>query len=83
MLLVSYICRYLRKKLERGSHKFKEEMVLCLMELVKDPQDSERKIETDEQWTNLIDRGGLWHVKEMTSVFSCSRTRHPRCSNDH
>ena len=67
--VAGYICRHLQKKLERGSHEFKEEMVLCLMELVKDPQDSEGKIETDEQWTNLIDRGGLWHVKETTYQF--------------
>ena len=43
-------------------------MVLCLMELVKHPQDSEAKIETDEQWTELIDRG-CWRVKEMTYQF--------------
>ena len=42
------------------------------MELVKDPQDTETKIQTDEQWTDLIDRGGLWHVKEMTYQFFCT-----------
>ena len=47
-------------------------MVLCLIELVKHPQDSEAKIETDEQWTELIDRGCLWHVKEMTYQFFCA-----------
>ena len=57
------------EKIERESHEFKEEMVLCLMELVKHPQDSEAKIEIDEQWTDLIDWGGLWHVKEMTYQF--------------
>ena len=67
--VAGYICRHLRKKLERGSHEFKEEMILCLMDLVKDPQDDEAKLETDEQWTNLIDRGGLWHVKESTYQF--------------
>ena len=49
MLPVIYICRHLRKKLERGNHEFKEEMILCLMDLVKDPQDDEAKLETDEQ----------------------------------
>ena len=34
--VAGYICRNLRIKLERESHEFKEEMVLCLMELVKD-----------------------------------------------
>ena len=62
--VAGYICRHLhvRKKLERESHGFKEEKVLCLMELVG-------KIEIDEQWTNLIDGGGLWHVKETTYQF--------------
>ena len=64
--VADYICRHLRKKLEKGSHEFKEEMVLYLMDLVKDSEDCEAKIETDEQWTHLIDRGGLWHVKEST-----------------
>ena len=44
-------------------------MVLCLIELVKHLQDSKAKIETDEQWTELIDRGCLWRVKEMTYQF--------------
>ena len=34
--VAGYICRHLRQKLERESHQFKEEMVLCLMELIKD-----------------------------------------------
>ena len=37
------------------------------MELVKS-QDSEEQ-GTDEEWTDLIDRGGLWHVKEFTYQF--------------
>jgi len=65
--VAGYICRHLRQALERENHPFKEEMVLCLMELVKD-QDAEQA-GTDEEWTNLIDRGGLWHVKECTYQF--------------
>ena len=69
--VAGYICRQLRKKIERESHEFKEEMVLCLMELVKDhSEDTPNKdgtLETDhEHWTNLIDRGGLWHIKDTT-----------------
>ena len=37
------------------------------MELVKS-QDSEEQ-GADEEWTDLIDRGGLWHVKEFTYQF--------------
>lgn len=40
-------------------------------EFVKDSQDTiETKVElVSPQWTDLIDRGGLWHVKEMTYQF--------------
>ena len=34
--IAGYICRKLRTKIERENHELKEEMVLCLMELVKD-----------------------------------------------
>ena len=44
-------------------------MILCLMELVKDHHNTERQLETDhEHWTDLIDRGGLWHVKYNLST---------------
>ena len=66
--IAGYICRHLRQKLERESHEFREEMILCLMELVKS-QDSEEPCTTDEEWTDLIDRGGLWRVKEFTYQF--------------
>ena len=68
--VAGYVCRQLRKKLERESHKYKEEMVLCLMELIKG-QDSEEH-GTDEEWTDLIDRGGLWHIKGTTYQFFCA-----------
>ena len=38
--VAGYVCRQLRKKFERESHEYKEELVLCLMELIKG-QDSE------------------------------------------
>ena len=54
----------MQKFLERES--LKEEMVLCLMELVKDHH-TEGQLETDyEHQTDLIDRGGLWHVRDTT-----------------
>ena len=34
------------------------------MELVKDQDTEQHGI--DEHWTHLIDRGGLWHIKETT-----------------
>ena len=65
--VTGYICRHLRQKLERESHPFKEEMVLCLMELIKDQNTEQHRI--DEDWTDLRDRGALWHIKETTYRF--------------
>ena len=62
----SYVCQHLRQKLEHGNDRLKEEMILCLMELVKDYSDE--TIGTSEEWTMLVDRGGLWHVRSI-SVF--------------
>ena len=59
-----YVCRHLRQKLKRGTDPLKEEMILCLMELVKDCSDE--TVGTSEEWTILVDRGGLWYVKETT-----------------
>ena len=62
-----YICRHLRKQLERGNHAMKEELVVCLMELTKD-RDSD-KCDFDEEWTVRVDRGGgLWYVCEEHNV---------------
>jgi len=42
----------------------KKELVLCLMELIT-AKDSD-VTHTDEEWTQKVDRGGLWHVKKTT-----------------
>ena len=65
--VAGYICRHLQKRLERDGHEFKEEMILCLSDLVKG--DVTNQLGTDEEWTDLLDRGGLWHVKENTYQF--------------
>ena len=64
MLQDSYICRQLRRKLERESHEFKE-MILCLMEMIKDKDIEDHG--TDEEWTKLIDFGML--KKKPTNFF--------------
>ena len=47
--IAGYICRQLRHKLKRKSHELKEEMILCLMELVKDNEECG----IDEKWTDF------------------------------
>ena len=57
--MAGYICRRVRKQLESSTHKCKDDMILCLMELNGDEDDEEWGT---ENWTNALDRGGLWHV---------------------
>lgn len=61
-----YICRHLRKQLERSNHELKEKLVLCSMDLTtqKDPDASN----TDEEWTLQVDSDGLWYVKNTTNL---------------
>lgn len=70
--VAGYVCRHLRKKIERENHELKEEMILCLMELLKDKSSSGEVCETDEEWMKRIDRGGLCCVKETTFQLFCA-----------
>jgi len=55
--VAGYVCRHLRKKIEASAHPPKEEMILCLMNMVKDKLDTSEG--HCEEWTNLVDCGGL------------------------
>lgn len=55
-----YVCRKVKKQLESSTHKSKDSMILCLTDLYGD-EDEERGT---EDWTNSLDRGGLWHVND-------------------
>ena len=61
---IGYICRHLRKKIEKSHHSHKEELILCLVSLCKDSDSEDHG--TDEDWVKAQDRGGLLHVKETT-----------------
>ena len=65
-----YICRHLHKKLERENHDLKEEMILCLASLVRDTNSEE--CGCDEEWSKLMDRGALYHVKETAFQLFCA-----------
>ena len=61
---IGYICRHLRKKIEKYHHEHKEELILCLVSLCKDSDSQDHG--TDEDWIKAQDRGGLLYVKETT-----------------
>ena len=58
-----YVCRHLHSKIEIGSHEFKEELVLCLMALVR--SGSHEECGNYKEWMRMIDRGRLC-IKEST-----------------
>ena len=60
-----YVVRHVCKKVKKNSHELKEDITDCLMQLVLSGQDDGDQ-GTAEEWTNLVDRGGLWHVRETT-----------------
>ena len=64
--VAGYVCRKVRNKLELSSYKEKNDMILFLIEVSGDQQDSDE--EGPEAWTNLIDRGGLWHTHDSMYV---------------
>ena len=61
----SYVVHHVFKGVKKSSHELKRDVTDCLMQLVLGKQeDCEQG--TAEEWTNLLDRGGLWHVRETT-----------------
>jgi len=42
-----YVCRHLHKKIKQGNQEFKEQLLLCLMALIKD--DSSGKCGNEEE----------------------------------
>ena len=68
--VAGYMCRHLRKKIEASSHPLKEEMVLCLMTMVKDKDDTCSG--PCEEWNDLVDIGGAYGMCVKTLIhFSC------------
>ena len=65
-----YVPRALAKKLRKSAHPLKEELTLCLFELVDDDGDDSH--DESQDWVNMIDRGGLKHVNNTTYMVFAS-----------
>ena len=61
--VAGYVVRKLRNKFGSESHPKKDELIFLLMECAGDEANEEGGTET---WLNLVDRGGLWHVNDLT-----------------
>lgn len=58
-----YIPRLLRKKLKKSTHKLKEDLKLCIFDLL---DDGDENMDSSKDWIKAIDRGGLTHVNNAT-----------------
>ena len=66
-----FVCRHLRNKLEKRNHPLKEELILCILQLIRGA-DANEESGTAEEWSELIDRGGLWNVRNTTFQVFCA-----------
>ena len=58
-----YVFRKLRDHIQSSCLSNKDNMISALMQLAKDEMDEQGGT---EDWVNLIDRGGLWHINNDT-----------------
>ena len=66
-----YVIRHICKKIGKITDSLKDDLISCCRKLVKeayDPSDPS----TCEEWTDLVDRGGLWHIRETTFQLLCA-----------
>ena len=61
-----YVCKQVSKKLKSSTDPSKQELFLCMEMLRRDSAvDSECETSEDSSlWMDIIDRGGLWHIKD-------------------
>ena len=59
--VAGYIPHHLTQKLAKSAHPLKEELTLCLMDLL---QEGEVEVDADHssEWVKIVDRGGLKHA---------------------
>ena len=66
--VIGFICRRLKEHFESSSDDNKDDIIFLILSLSGDEMDEEAGTET---WTNSIDRGGLWHIKDdVYMIFS-------------
>lgn len=58
-----YIPRALKKKLSKSRHPLKEDIQLCILDLLDDGDEDDNE---SQDWLQLIDRGGLTRVNSIT-----------------
>ena len=68
-----YVVRHISKKIKKKNLHSGKELLSCAQQLLKESQQATNRDDprTAEEWTELVDRGGLWHVCETIFHVFC------------
>ncbi len=76
MLQDSFHLAKLKKKFTKSSNPYKDEFLLCLSQMNKDKGGDDDDDDTFEkytsEWISLVDRGGLFNVRQDVLIFTHS-----------
>ena len=61
--VAGYVCRKIIAKLESSSCFNRDDLILCVHNM---RSDGGQENNMGEDWVNAIDRGGLWHVTDLS-----------------
>ena len=68
--IAGYVCRKVRTKIKESSRTNKTSLLNCLEGLLADEGEGDATASAD--WLDVVDRGGLLHVKEGTYMLFCA-----------
>ena len=74
--IAGYVCRKVRTKIEQSSRTNKTSLLNCLEGLLAD--EGEDAATSSVDWVDVVDRGGLLHVKEGTYMLFCAMEKEVR-----
>ena len=60
--IAGYVCAKTEKKIKSKTHSFRDDMLLCFMDI----KDEEMDASNSADWVHAVDRGGLYKVSEST-----------------
>ena len=63
-----YVCRKIHDKIMKSSLTRKKDLIITLLEFRGDGLES---LHPSEDWTNAVDRGGLWHISDDVYTLFC------------
>lgn len=68
--VAGYIPFKLKKRIDKGSHPYKKEFLLCLNNMSSEHGSCEDSLEMyTKRWTSLISRGGLFQISDKVYMF--------------